>query len=115
MGAKVVTISSAGNDSTAKFTVTGTKAAIDLGGDSDTTDAGEGAGAQTSYLGCQCFKAIGKNFEANFEYCCRPGAGNVTAGVSGGDLTINGAFNSGGTASWTGDGDGKLFQCQCWK
>ena len=35
-------------------------------------------------------------------------AGNVPAGVSGGDLTIN-AFNSGGTASWNSDSDGKII------
>ena len=111
LGGKVVTISSAGNDSTAKFTVTGTKANIDLNGDGDTTDPGEGAGAKREVIwGVNAGKAIGKLFETVTSITVDQGiAGNVTAGVSGGDLTINGAFNSGGTASWNSDSDGKII------
>ncbi|PQM55454.1 MAG: hypothetical protein CML39_08070, partial [Rhodobacteraceae bacterium] len=102
---KVVTITSAGNDSTAKFTVTGTKSAIDLNGDGDTTDAGEGAGAQTEIIwGVNNGTAIGKKLFKTVTQVSVDKAtdGNVTTGVSGGGLAINGALNSGGTATLGG-------------
>ena len=54
--------SQAGNDSTAKFTVTGTKAAVDLNGDGDTTDPGEGAELKRKLSGVSMLASYRKNF-----------------------------------------------------
>ena len=102
LNGKVVTITSAGNDSTAKFTVTGTQDAIDLNGDGDTTDTGEAAGALTEVIwGTNQGIAIGKKvFKTVTQVAVdKATAGNVTTGVSGGDLTINGTLAGGGSTA----------------